>query len=268
MGLFGSVFGGSSPVQHGNPGQMTVARSVKLVKDATGAPAVSLSKVESTGGTSLSKKTQAAVQGLAGAGVAGIRAQVIVIVDHSGSMYGNYTDGHVQELVERFLGFGLAVDTDGEIPVVAFDSVVHGAVDVDMMNYHNVVRDRIFNANRMGSTNLTGALEAVREAAKITDAPLFAAIITDGEPDNRETAREIIKDLARYPVFIKFLAVAPVRFLEELDDMPANMRLLDNVDAKAYTNLASVTDEQFAKDMADEWDSWTKDALSKGVLTQ
>lgn len=262
MGLFGFGNNNSSA-----PGDMSVARSVKIVKDAAGAPAVSLDKVQATGGVDLSKKTQAAVGGLADKGMAGIRAQVMVVIDHSGSMYGFYSSGLVQDMVERFLGFGLAVDVDGEIPVIPFDFSAKAAVDVNMTNYQNVVKDKIFKPNSMGSTNLTDALEKVRDAAKKTDAPLFVAIVTDGEPNDRNSARDLIKDLARYPVFIKFLAVQKVNFLEELDDMSSSERLLDNVDTKEYSDMSRVTDEQFAKDMADEWSSWVTEATAKGILT-
>jgi Mg-chelatase subunit ChlD len=245
----------------------TVARTVKLVKDATGSSAVDLSKVENTGGIDLSKKTQAVVTSLAKNNLAGIRAQVMVVLDHSGSMMGNYESGQVQMLVERFLGFGLAVDADGEIPVIAFDHKLHSAVNVNITNYTGVVASKIYKPSQMGSTDLTKALEKVRDEAKKTDAPLFVAIVTDGEPDSRDSAREVIKDLARYPVFIKFLAVAPVRFLRELDDMSNSERLLDNVDTKAYSSLITVSDEQFAADMVDEWHGWVKAATAAGILT-
>lgn len=260
MGLFGN-HNNSSAVDR------SVARSVKLVK-GTG-PAIALEHIENTGGIDLRKKTEAAHLSLSKkSDTAGIRAQVMVVVDHSGSMYSEYDNGLVQEMVERFLGFGMAVDVDGEIPVVPFDFKAKNAVNVNISNYHNVVKDQIFKPNDMGSTNLADALEKVRDEAKKTDAPLFVAIVTDGEPDSKDKAREIIKDLSRYPVFIKFLAVRKVKFLEELDDMSDSERLLDNVDTKEYTSLAGVSDQDFANDMADEWDSWVKLALSAGVLTQ
>lgn len=247
---------------------MTAARSVPLVKDQTGASAVSTTEIEQRAGAMLRKKTEAATVSLQKRNMGGIRAQVMVVLDHSGSMMYDYMNGKVQSLVDRFLGFGLAVDVDGEVPVLPFDSRVKPIVNVNMSNYQGVVEREIYKPHDMGLTDLTAALEKVRDAAKKTDAPLFVAIVTDGEPNDRSSAREIIKDLSRYPVFIKFLAVRPVRFLEELDDMSDSERLLDNVDAKSYSDVSSVTDEQFADDMADEWDSWTTAGLAKGVLTQ
>lgn len=261
MGLFGHHANNNSSAV-----DRSIARSVKLVKG--NGPAIALTHIENTGGIDLRKKTEAAHISLEKNDIGGIRAQVMVVVDHSGSMYGEYDNGLVQDMVERFLGFGMAVDVDGEIPVVPFDFKAKNAVNVNISNYHNVVKDKIFKPNDMGSTNLTDALEKVRDEAKKTDAPLFVAIVTDGEPDDQNSAAAIIKDLARYPVFIKFLAVRKVRFLEDLDDMSDSERLLDNVDTKEYTDMSTVTDQQFANDMADEWDSWVKLALAAGVLTQ
>lgn len=255
---------------HNNPsGQRQAAHPVKLVKDTGGAPAVDLNKVEQEGGIDLRKKTEAMSVSLQKRNMAGIRAQVVVLLDHSGSMYQDYQNHKVQDLVERFLGFALTVDIDGSVPVIPFDSRVHNAVDVTLTNYHNVVQDTIWKPNGMGSTDLTAALKEVEKMAKNTDAPIFCAIITDGSPDYERSCTEMVCELANYPVFIKFLAVQRVPYLEKLDDLSDNERLLDNVDTKEYMgSLSSVSNQQFAEDMSDEWDSWTKAALAKGVLTQ
>lgn len=246
----------------------TVAKSVPLVKDENGAAAMNLNDIETNGGVTLRKKTEAVAVSLRKRDMSGIRAQVMVVLDHSGSMSYDYENGKVQDLVDRFLAFGLTVDVDGEVPVVPFDSSVKSTVNVNMSNYQGVVAREIYKPYEMGGTNLTAALEKVRDEAKKTDAPLFVAVVTDGEPNDRSSAREIVKDLARYPVFIKFLAVQKVNFLEELDDLDNSVRLLDNVDTKEYPgNLSSVSDEQFAEDMTDEWNTWVAAALAAGVLT-
>lgn len=250
-----------------NNNEKKAQRSVPLVKDVNGAAANNLQAIEDAGGVNLRKKTEAVTVSLRKRNMSGIRAQVMVILDHSGSMSSDYRSGKVQDLVDRFLAFGLAVDVDGEIPVVPFDSRVKPTVDVNMNNYQGVVERDIYKPRDMGGTNLTAALEVVLKEAKKTDTPLFVTIVTDGEPNDRTSAKKLVVELANYPVFIKFLAVQRVNFLRELDDLSDNDRLLDNVDTKEYTDLNSVTDEQFADDMADEWDSWVEAALKAGTLT-
>lgn len=252
---------------HKSTNSQQPAKTVRLVKDTSGAPAVSLSKVEQEGGVSLLKKTEAAGISLSKKNLAGIRAQVVVLLDHSGSMYSDYANHKVQDLTERFLAFGLQVDVDGSVPVIPFDSKVKDAVDVNLGNYKDIVEQQIWQKNNMGSTDLAAALKQVRKLSEKSDTPIFCAVVTDGEPDDRFDAEEVVKDLSRYPVFIKFLAVKPVQFLNKLDDLDSSQRLLDNVDTKSYQDLSSVSDAQFADDMVDEWDSWTTAATVAGVLS-
>lgn len=240
------------------------ARTVNLVKE-TG-PAVNLDKVRSAGHVDLAKRAETAGVALDKRNLAGIRAQAVLVLDHSLSMYSDYANGRVQQLVERVLSFALQIDEDGTVPVIPFDSGLRASVNVTSNDYRDVVNKRIWQQHNMSSTNLAAALGVVRDMAKTTDLPLYAAVVTDGNPDSKKAATDIVCDLARYPVFIKFLAIRDVPYLQELDDLPDSKRLLDNVDAKFFADLSRVTDEQFADDMVDEWDTWMAAAQKAGVL--
>jgi hypothetical protein len=252
-----------------NRGAITPARTVNLVKDPTGAPAVNLTKVRDAGHVDLAKRADKAGLALSKRGLAGIRAQALLVLDHSGSMRADYASGAVQTLVERALGFALQIDVDGTVPVLPFDSHVWPTVDVTVANYAGAVDRDIWRRNQMGSTNLAAAMQTVKASAETTDAPIFCIVVTDGEPDNRAATTNAVCELARYPVFVKFLAVAPVAYLNELDDLGNDRRLLDNVDAKPSSpalNLRTCTDAQFADAMVDEWDTWIAVATKAGVL--
>jgi Mg-chelatase subunit ChlD len=242
------------------------ARTVSLIKDPSGAPAVDLEKLDTGGTVSLVKRARKAGVSLSKRDLAGIRAQAVLVLDHSGSMYGDYDSGAVQTLVERALGFALQIDVDGEIPVIAFDSRVWPAVTVDATNYSGVVDRELWHPAQMGSTDMASALRAVQAMAEKTDAPLFAVVITDGEPNSRSDTTSVVCELARYPVFVKFLAVQPVTYLQELDDLDDSARLLDNVDAKFLQDAAGMSDLAFADAMVDEWDTWIAAATNAGIL--
>jgi uncharacterized protein YegL len=247
--------------------KFTVAKTVPLVKDASGASAVSLDKVETTGGVDLRKKVENAGASLKKHNVAGMRAQFVMLLDHSGSMSGDYRSGAVQTLVDRALAFGLQIDVDGSIPVIPFDSVVHNTVDVNMSNYQNIVQQSIYKPNQMGGTDFDGPLEVVRKLAEKTDAPIFCCVVTDGDPWDKAAATRLVCDLARYPVFIKFMALRDVPYLNMLDDLGDDKRLLDNVDTKSFRDL-NMSDEAFGDAMADEWAGWIDLATKAGILTQ
>jgi hypothetical protein len=248
------------------------ANPVNLVKDTSGSSAVNLTKVRESGHMDLAKRADKAGIALSKRGLSGIRAQCVLVLDHSGSMHGDFAaqDKPIQRLVERALGFALQVDEDGTIPVIPFDSRVKTAVDVTLSNYQGVVDRDIFRPHQMGTTDLTGALREVKRLAGMTDLPLFVLVVTDGEPNDKNSATAEVCDLARYPAFLKFLALRPVRYLSELDDLGDSRRLLDNVDAKpevgSNLDLLTCNDLTFADAMADEFDSWLAAAQAKGVI--
>lgn len=265
-------------------GDMKPAQTVELKKAPSGASAVDLSKLREVH-VNLAKKADKVGVELSKRGLSGIRARVLLILDHSGSMANDYGNGNVQALVERALAFTLQVATDGVVTVLPFDSKLRPAVQVGVLDdvhagvvsYKNVVNNYIWlGRSNMGSTNMAAPLEQARDMIAGSKDIWYLAFATDGEPDYNVKAAttELICDLSRYPVFIKFLALKPVNYLDELDNLPDSRRLLDNVNAQPHTtrdgrpvvNLLNCTDLEFASAMAEEWDEWIIRAQKAGVL--
>lgn len=239
-----------------------VGRSVTLVKAA--APATNRADVEGKGGVDMVKKFDKAGVSLSKRGLDGIRAEAVMLLDHSGSMVRDYENGTVQKLVERALGFALQIDADGTIPVIRFDSNIHDAIDVNLNNYADIARTKLYQRSRMGSTDLARALGEVFKMAKKTDKPLFVIVITDGAPDSQTAATEMVRKLAAYPVFLKFIAIQPIAYLQTLDDMGG--RVIDNADSKFIDDPAGMADLAFSDALVDEWDTWITAAQSAGIL--
>jgi hypothetical protein len=145
---------------------------------------------------------------------------------------------------------------------------------VDQSNYQGIVQARIWRPAEMGGTKYAPVLNDLLSEASTTNEPIFAIIVTDGDPSDPAESTELVIELAKYPVQIKFLAIRAVDYLQELDDLEdaqPGARLLDNVDAKFFDgsdcpDLSQITDLQFADAMADEIDTWVRDATAKGVL--
>lgn len=244
------------------------ANPVRVVKDATGAAAVDLDAVKAAGHVSLAKSAATVGVSLRKRNLAGMRGRVIVVLDHSGSMSGDYQSGVVQELLLRTLAFGLQIDSSGSVEVIPFDYGVW-PTSVMLVDNYETAAWAIWKPASMGSTNLAAALDRVRDLAADTAEPIVCVVITDGNPDDRNAATRAVCDLACYPVFLKFLAIRNVPYLSELDDLEQvrpGARLLDNVDAKTIPNPAHISAEDFAEAMTDEWDSWLIAATAAGVL--
>lgn len=263
MGFLDKLKGKSSGVStHFKP-----EHTVKIVRDAAGTPVVSLEKIKSNG-VSLVKKAESASAALSKAGLLGIRGRGIVLLDHSGSMMPDYENGGVQTLTERALAYMLQFASDESITVIPFDSHVKPFVKVTLSNYQDVVNREIYKRSNMGGTNLAAALEAVKKEAEKTNELLYVAVITDGNPDDPTFTTKIACQLASYPVFLKFLALRSVPYLQKLDDLDDSHRLLDNADAKFFSSLSAITDEAFAEAMAEELSGWIDLAKQAGVLTE
>jgi hypothetical protein len=250
MGIFG---------KRGN-----VDHSVSLTKYDR--PAFDREEVAVRGGVDFVKKFDKVGISLSKRGLTGIMAEVAVILDHSGSMSGNYQRGKVQELVDRALAFGLQVDYDGNVPVIPFDSKVHPTVEVGLHNFAGVVNREIYKPNDMGGTYLAPAFEFIDGYTEDAERPLFLIIITDDSPSDRAKVTEWILKSSRRPIFVKVLTLVDTPYWDNLDDnIPASERLLDNIDAKRIT--LQENDLEFADKMVDEWDKWIKLATDAGVLT-
>jgi len=259
--------------------QPAPARTVSLVKDPAGGPAVNLAKVREAGHIDLVKRAEKAGISLSKRNLGGLRGAVRLYVDHSGSMEfpnaRDYSNGNVQRLVERALGYAFQLDSDGKIPVIAFDNTLRPAVIVDQSNYRGVVEREIWQKREMHGTEFAPIFEDLLGEAKTTNEPIFAIVVTDGSPSDRPKATRLIIELANYPVQIKFLALREADFLRKLDDLEERQpgaRLLDNVDAKFFDGedcpvLTDITDLQFAEAMADEIDTWIEEATAKGLLS-
>lgn len=265
------LFGRKKEIVKSNRGP---ARTVKLEVDPSGAPAVNLAKVREAGHVDLVKRAEKAGLALSRNGLGGIRAELVGVLDYSGSMYGAYRakpDGapsQVQVITERALGMGLQIDRDGKVPVITFGHDADHVATATVDNYQGIVEREVM-VGPMGTTNLAAALRLVLRMAEVTEAPLFVFIVTDGVPDSKQEAEELLRELSHFPAFVKILATTDDArvWLEKLDNNLAGV-LVDNIDAKFMADPDALSDLEFAQAMADEWSTWTDAALNAGVLVR
>lgn len=252
---------------------------------------------QGTGGL-LTKKVDAAAKGLLAKKVnPNQQWQVILVGDKSYSMDDEYQQGSVQEVVERTLGFAVIVDDDGTVPAVFFGGNI-AEYTIELNDFHRYIQRNGIRTD--GSTPLTQALQRVahltgngdlvqsgggglfhRGASKPSirkmETPAYVVIVTDGRPNDPESATDLIRRLSYRGLFLKFLFVGHDRagwqYLESLDDdIPVGVpyekggRLIDNVDAKNLGNIRSMSDEEFYEAMFDEAGTWLSAARTNGLI--
>jgi hypothetical protein len=236
-------------------------------------PAANVSLIKANG-VDFEKRVTVSLQKQKEHGVGGLRWDVVALLDESGSMGHLFRDGTVQRVTEAALAWTAGVDADGMAPVGAFGShhIWHG--EVNLTNVMGVVDREGWNA--WGSTNLTSSLDALLELAPQVTNPMYAFIVTDGSPDNKQTAIDRIAQLSQYPVFVKILLVGNdpwgknfVEYLDDLEDHEPGRRLFDNVDAQHIADPRKVNDHVFfANAMTEETASAIEGMKAAGLATE
>lgn len=178
-----------------------------------------------------------------------------VVVDASGSM--NEIDaGHtisrwarMEESVKGLVAELAAIDQDG-IDLITFGgtSITHCA---GIKSATQVAE--VFSRRASGGTPLAQALEKSFEVAGKSDKPDLILVFTDGEPDNQDAAREVIRAQAAKQeqdddLTVLFVqvggAAGAADFLDTLDDgLNAKFDIVDTMtqaEADGYPSLAAL----------------------------
>jgi hypothetical protein len=172
-------------------------------------------------------------------GVDGKGVSVYLVLDHSGSMEGFYQRGDVQRIAEQALALSTEIDDDGQVPVFYFGSEVSQPKTVSLDNYNRFV-DRTHQAVEWGATDYDKTIRAVTayHVRHGGGQPGLVIFQTDGSPgtwgggDDRENARQALRDVSGQDIFFSFVGFGPKRqvsFLFELDEIGGRVR--DNASA-------------------------------------
>ena len=244
---------------------------------ARAAPAVDLEKqrrvnlqkkVEATGSISLVKSFKAAAVSLDKTGLTGLRAEVILVLDVSGSSLRLFRKGVYQQLVERFLAAALHFDDDGVIPAYLFDSRLHEAPDITLDNFERWSHDVAARKDLWRATSYAPPIEAIARTLRRGSAvPTYVAFVTDGGNQDRKQATQAIRDASGLPAFFQFMAIGSedqFPFLQKLDELSG--RRVDNAGFFAVRDPTALSDDEFYGKLMVEFPLWLAAARSAGIL--
>lgn len=230
---------------------------------------ISLAKVEQQAPALVNVAKTAAVS-LEKSGLAGQRAAVQLVLDHSGSMHPYYTNGAVQRLAEQALGLSVNLDDDGAVPLIFFGSHVEQYDDARLDNYAGII-DRIHPKVHWGSTDYVAGMHAAIHEYQNSGAtdPALVIFQTDGEPNDRRAAERMLKNASSLPIFWAFVGFGGrVGFLERLDDLRVGFggRKVGNASFFHAANPHAVTDAQLYDGITGEFAQWLTAARAAGII--
>lgn len=205
------------------------------------------------------------------------KAQVVVAMDYSGSMRGEYINGTVQRLTEKLFPLALEFDDNSELDFYLFDTWVKKLNAVTINNYSNYVEKNCTWS--MGGTNYAPVLEKIYKdklhsttwffglgsSTKIST-PVYVIFITDGDNGDHSATTQLIKDYSSKGMFIQFIGIGSASFdyLQKLDDMSG--RVLDNVDFFQVRNIDTMDSKELYSKLLTEFPSWVVQATQKWFI--
>lgn len=241
--------------------------SLSKDKDVLGGNVVSLSKTI----VNLSKE--------ANVDLGMVKAQVVAVIDYSGSMSTMYSNGTVQNVINKLLPVGLTFDDNGSVEVLRFDNYFKQLEELTAANYGNYVNDFMMNGS-MGGTQYAPVLKEIMRQyiggevtkkglfgfgkknvtvpTKADTYPVFVIFITDGDNSDKRETDEIIRELSKYNCFVQFIGVgrASMSYLEKLDDLDG--RACDNTGFERFTDIANVNPDILYNKVLKQFADWLR----------
>ena len=214
----------------------------------------------------------------------GQKAAVYLVLDRSGSMGKYYRDGDVQYFSERILAMAAHFEDDGRVPVVFFDHDLKGMDELVLGSHQGKIASAHGKLGRMGATNYHVAMKAVvdhyRGTGKAAQGiPALVIFQTDGSPQNRQAAIDMICQTSSMPIFWQFVGFGEDReydpydeyglgFLQKLDDIPVpSMRPVDNSDFFTVgVDPREMRDMQLYERLMQEFPDWIDTVRRAGIL--
>lgn len=188
-------------------------------------------------------------------------ARVAVAMDYSGSMSGMFSNGEVQEIVERLLPIALKFDDNGELESWLFSNDYERINPVTISNHQGYVKTVMMNSGmHMGGTNYSPVLKDIVKYYKDkhpSDVPAFIIFITDGDNFDESETNSIVRKLSEYNMFVQFVGIgngSSFRYLRKLDELSG--RKNDNTGFISVQDMNRLTDEQLYTEMLRQYNDW------------
>lgn len=146
-------------------------------------------------------------------------AKVALCLDISGSMSRLFQNGTVTNLVRKSLAQGIVFDDDGQIDVFTFGENARYAGEVGAESFDSFTRD-LKGTRLEGGTYYGKAVNAIMSHYENDSdgLPVYVVFITDGEPNDKDKARQAIRNASSKGVFFQFVGIGKGDFSPQHED--------------------------------------------------
>lgn len=197
-----------------------------------------------------------------------VKARVALVMDMSGSMMKQYTNGTVQEIINKILPIAVQFDEDGELDFWYFGTETRKMPSVTLENYRTAVPNewqRLMYDLGYGNDEAK-VMREVMERYAFTKMPVYVIFISDGEVGNSSEIKKLMREASEKPIFWQFVGVSGKDYgvLKKLDTLKG--RCVDNANFFALDDFRSVTTQELYSRLLNEFPVWLQAAKNKDII--
>ncbi len=198
-----------------------------------------------------------------------ITVKVALVLDASGSMFGQYQRGDVQLIVDKTMPIALYFDDDGEIETWAFSDTFKRLTTVttkNILNYINKTDGGYTSWGWFSGNNEPVVMRDIFATYRNSKIPVFVIFISDGGVGYDSLIKSLLIDYSKYPIFWQFVGIGGSNYgiLQQLDTLTG--RHVDNCNFFALDHIKSVSDSQLYDSLLKELPIWLNDPKVKKML--
>ncbi len=203
-------------------------------------------------------------------------AKVALVMDISGSMYGTYSDGTVQEIVNKIVPLAVQFDDDGELDFWYYGDICRRMDSVTLQNYEKAVPYNWSNLmdDLGGGNNEPVVMREVIDEYKKSRLPAYIVFISDGGVSYEDEIKNLLIESSKMPIFWQFVGIGGTGFfsrifggygiLEKLATLSG--RYVDNANFFALDDFKKVDNAELYSRLLNEFPNWLKEIKAKGII--
>jgi len=203
-------------------------------------------------------------------------ARVALVMDISGSMYSTYSDGTVQEIVNKIVPLAVQFDDDGELDFWYYGDICQRRDAVTLQNYENAVPYNWSNLmDDLGcGNNEPVVMREVIDEYKKSRLPAYIVFISDGGVSREDEIKRLLIESSKMPIFWQFVGIGGTGFIsrlfggygifEKLSTLSG--RYVDNADFFALDDFKKVDNAELYSRLLNGFSDWLKEIKTKGII--
>ena len=198
----------------------------------------------------------------------GVKAQVVLVLDRSGSMNHQYRKGDVQRVVDKIIPLAVHFDDDGALDCWAFANACLNLPPVTLDNVNGYVDQAAGGWQKWpgGGNDEPVVIRAILDRYRSAILPVYVIFISDGGVGKNREIKSLVTEAANYPIFWQFVGIGGSNYgaLQKLDEMRG--RRVDNANFFSLDDINRISDDQLYDRLLNEFPSWLHAAWQAGVL--